>query len=111
MNRFRNLLTCSICALAAALPLGSQAQSPAPAAPAASAAPLAEGEVRRIDKEGGKVTIKHGVIQSLDMPPMTMVFTAQDKALLAPLQVGDKIRFSVVNEGGKYLVTQIQPMP
>ena len=45
-------------------------------------APLAEGEVRRVDKEGARVTIKHGEIRNLDMPPMTMVFQVRDKALL-----------------------------
>lgn len=71
---------------------------------------MAEGEVRKIDPDTGKVTLKHGPIKSLDMPPMTMVFNA-DKALLAPLKVGDKVRFKVVHEGGKYTVTSIQPSP
>ncbi len=81
------------------------------AASTAQAAPsseMAEGEVRKIDPDTGKVTLKHGPIKSLDMPPMTMVFNA-DKALLAPLKVGDKVRFKVVHEGSKYVVTSIQP--
>jgi len=81
----------------------------APASQAAApTADLAEGEVRKLDLDTGKVTLKHGPIQSLDMPPMTMVFNA-DKALLAPLKVGDKVWFQVVHEGGKYVVTTIQP--
>jgi hypothetical protein len=74
------------------------------------AEPLAEGEIRRLDPETGKLTIRHGEIRSLDMPPMTMVFTARDKAQLAGLKVGDRIRFAAVHEGGKYLVTDIQPI-
>lgn len=90
--------------------------APAAFAPAALASPatapeLAEGEVRRIDQETGKVTLRHGPIKNLDMPPMTMVFTASDPALLAPLKVGDKVRFQAVQEAGKYMVTDIQPRP
>jgi Cu(I)/Ag(I) efflux system periplasmic protein CusF len=103
-----------VCALASA-PLAwaqttdhsHRAASNAQAAPSAE---MAEGEVRRVDPDTGKVTLKHGPIKSLDMPPMTMVFNA-DKALLAPLKVGDKVRFKVVHEGGKYTVTSIQPSP
>ena len=72
-------------------------------------ADMADGEVRKLDLETGKVTLKHGEIKSLDMPPMTMVFSASDKAMLAPLKVGDKVRFKVVHEAGKYVVTDIQP--
>lgn len=72
-------------------------------------ADMADGEVRKLDLETGKVTLKHGEIKSLDMPPMTMIFSASDKAMLAPLKVGDKVRFKVVHEAGKYVVTDIQP--
>lgn len=74
-----------------------------------SGADLTEGEVRKIDLEASKVTLKHGDIKNLDMPPMTMVFIAADKALLAPLKVGDKVRFKAAHEAGKYVVTDIQP--
>lgn len=76
----------------------------------ASAAPeLSDGVVRKIDKEAGKLTIKHGPIRHLDMPPMSMVFTAGEKAMLDRVQVGDRIRFMVVDEGGKMVVTDIRP--
>jgi Cu/Ag efflux protein CusF len=94
------------------------AVAPAASAPATLAPPatapaqeLAEGEVRRIDQDTGKVTLRHGPIKNLDMPPMTMVFTASDPALLAPLKVGDKVRFQAVQEAGKYMVTDIQRRP
>ena len=64
---------------------------------------LSDGEVRKIDKETGKITIKH-----LDMPPMSMVFTAKDRTLLDKVKAGDKIRFMAVDEGGKLVVTYIQ---
>jgi Cu(I)/Ag(I) efflux system protein CusF len=74
------------------------------------AASMTTGEVRKIDKDAGKLTIKHGEIKSLDMPPMTMVFTAKDKAMLDTVKVGEKVRFMVVNENGKMVVTDIQPV-
>lgn len=67
----------------------------------------AEGEVRRIDKAGGKITIKHGEIKSLDMPPMTMVFRADPPSLLDKVQVGDKVSFEATKVGGTYTVTAI----
>ena len=72
---------------------------------------LTDGEVRKVDLDAGKVTIRHGEIKHLDMPGMTMVFTAKDKSLLANLKPGDKIKFLVVNEGGRFMVTAIEPAP
>ncbi|MCC7183859.1 MAG: copper-binding protein [Rhodocyclaceae bacterium] len=74
-------------------------------------AAMVDGEVRRIDGVAGKITIRHGDIRHLDMPAMTMVFTVSDKALLARVKAGDKIRFMVVREGGRMVVTEIQPVP
>ena len=70
---------------------------------------MADGEVRRIDNDQGKVTLKHGPIASLDMPGMTMVFIVKDKAMLDTLKAGDKIKFTVINDSGKYTVTEIVP--
>ena len=69
---------------------------------------LTDGEVKKIDLETGKVTIKHGEIKHMDMPGMTMVFTAKDKSLLTGIKAGDKVKFMVINEGGKMIVTDIQ---
>ncbi|MDX3905090.1 MAG: copper-binding protein [Pigmentiphaga sp.] len=71
----------------------------------------AQGEVRRVDLEGGRVTLRHGEIAGLDMPPMTMVFAVQDKRLLEGLKVGDQVAFRVVEHGGELLVTEIAPAP
>lgn len=76
---------------------------------AAQTASMTDGEIRKVDKEAGKVTIKHGEIKNLEMPGMTMVFTAKDKALLDKVKVGDKIRFMASHEDGKMMVTDIQP--
>ncbi len=79
------------------------------ASDAPTAAPMADGEIRKIDPATGKLTIKHGEIRNLDMPPMTMVFEVQDKTLLSSLKQGDRIRFSAVDRKGKLVVTAIEP--
>ncbi len=68
----------------------------------------ADGEVRRIDKSQAKITLKHGEIKSLDMPPMTMVFRVKDPKWLDRLAVGDKVRFKAVNDAGTFTVTEIE---
>lgn len=78
------------------------------AAPAALAADLTEGEVRKVDKEAKKLTIKHGEIRNLDMPPMTMVFQVKDGTLLDKVKAGDKIRFAAEKLDSGYVVTDIQ---
>lgn len=76
---------------------------------AAAAADMTEGEVRKVDKGAKKVTIKHGEIKNLDMPPMTMVFQVKDAAMLDAVKAGDKIRFAVEKSATGYVVTDIQP--
>ena len=74
-----------------------------------ASASMTDGEIKKVDQANGKVTIKHGEIKHMDMPGMTMVFTAKDKSLLSNVKPGDKVKFMVVNEGGKMVVTDIQP--
>jgi len=69
---------------------------------------MAEGEVRKIDKDNKKITLKHGEITSLDMPPMTMVFRVGDPSMLDGLQAGDKVNFKAAISGGTFVVTEIQ---
>ena len=95
--------------LALLAPLGVHADDKLQAgSTAATAADMTEGEVRKIDLDAGKVTLKHADIKSLDMPAMTMVFSVKDKALLDKLKTGDKVRFKAVNDAGKFTVTDIQ---
>lgn len=75
----------------------------------AAAPGMTDGEIRKIDKENGKVTIRHGEIKHLDMPPMSMVFNVKDKTMLDKVQVGEKIQFIVVQDAGKMVVTDIKP--
>ena len=74
-----------------------------------ASASMTDGEIKKVDQSTGKVTIKHGEIKHMDMPGMTMVFTAKDKSLLGKVKPGDKVKFMVVNEGGKMVVTDIHP--
>lgn len=71
-------------------------------------AALAEGEVRKVDKAARKLTIKHGPIQSLDMPAMTMVYRVKDPAMLDKLKAGDKVKFEAQHLGNTYTVTRIE---
>lgn len=76
------------------------------AAPAAGT--MTEGEVRKIDKEQGKITLKHGEIKNLDMAPMTMVFRVKDAAMLDKVKEGDKVGFTADKLGGQFTVTGIE---
>jgi len=70
---------------------------------------MSQGEIRKIDKDAGKLTIKHGEIKNLDMPPMTMVFRVKEPAMLERLKPGDKIRFSADKIDGVYTVVEVEP--
>ena len=82
----------------------------AASAPPASAE-MTDGEVRKIDREAGKLTLKHADIKSLDMPAMTMVFQVKDPAVLEQVKAGDKVKFEAQKLGGAYTVTSIQKAP
>jgi len=77
-------------------------------APAQNAAALSDGEVRKIDKDAKKITLRHGPIQNLDMPGMTMVFQVKEPAMLDKVKTGEKVKFRAEKEGGNYIVTQIE---
>ena len=102
----RNIaLTCML--LSFVVPAAAVDAHHEPAAKASSAA-LTEGEVRKVDKEAKKLTIRHGPITNLDMPAMTMVFQVKEPAMLEQVKTGDKIRFSADKISGAYIVTQIE---
>ncbi len=99
--------------LVALMSFGSVAQTTAPStiAPAASAAAvkdMAEAEVRKVDKDAKKVTLKHGPIKNLDMPSMTMVFQVRDAALFDKFAAGDKIMFTAEQLQGAYVMTGVE---
>lgn len=108
----KRTLSCLILALA--LPLGlptladmSHMSQGSGTSHAAMANAMSEGTVRKVDRAQGKVTIRHGELVNLDMPPMTMVFRVQDPAMLDQLKPGDTIQFRADRMNGMLTVTQI----
>jgi Cu/Ag efflux protein CusF len=111
-------ITISLLVLSASLSLGAgnlafaaNDNVPVPAASATSttkAAIMTDAEVRKIDKDAKKITLKHGEIKNLGMPAMTMVFQVKDEALLEKAKAGDKIKFSAEKIAGGYAVTAIE---
>ena len=77
--------------------------------PGAWAQSLIDGTITKVDTSAGKITIKHGPIKKFDMDDgMTMVFRAQDPAMLQAVKSGDKIKFDAENVNGQFVVTKIQ---
>ena len=111
MIAITRFLAISAMVLGTALPVGAFAQAATDTSKVPTtqmSASMTDGEVKKVDQDTGKVTIKHGEIKHIDMPGMTMVFTAKDKSLLTSIKPGEKIKFMVINEGGKMIVTDIQ---
>ena len=81
---------------------------PSAAADAAKTASLTEGEVRKVDKDARKLTIRHGALENLGMPAMTMVFQVKDPDMLEQVKAGDKIRFAADKPGGAFTVVQLE---
>ncbi|MDP2006643.1 MAG: copper-binding protein [Rubrivivax sp.] len=73
--------------------------------------PTAAGEITKLDKAGNRVTLKHGEIKNLDMPPMTMTFRVRDAKLLEGVAVGDRVRFVADRVDGQYTVTALTKAP
>lgn len=69
---------------------------------------LVDGQVTKVDEGAGKITIKHGPLKKFDMDAMTMVFRAQDPAMLKQVKAGDRIKFDVDKINGQLTVTKIQ---
>ncbi|MDP9928424.1 copper-binding protein [Variovorax paradoxus] len=112
MSKIRYSFMAAVAAFAfagAAEAQSSNADAPAVAQPAAS--DLTDGEIRKVDKDNKKLTIKHGPLKSLDMPSMTMVFAVSDESVLDKFQAGDKVRFDAGKMDGKIVVMRIEPAP
>ena len=119
--KFSTTTLVSATVLSASLSFSALAQTAAPNTAAAPASEgmaakkvdpkdMAEAEVRKIDKDAKKVTLKHGPIKNLDMPGMTMVFQVKDVALLDKFVVGEKIMFTAEQQQGAYVVTGAERM-
>jgi Cu(I)/Ag(I) efflux system periplasmic protein CusF len=106
MKKFINLvLLLSAAAAAPTIALAQAAVQPPAMTEKAEMKDAAQAEVRKIDKDAKKVTLKHGPIKNLDMPSMTMVFQVKDAALLEKIAVGDKIMFTAEQQQGAYVMT------
>jgi len=101
-----HLLTAALIAAAAFAHAQTTPGTSAPPAAAATAA-KADGEVRRIDKDAGKLTLKHGPIANLEMPGMAMVFRVADPKMLDGLKEGDHVRFAADRVNGAITITAI----
>lgn len=69
---------------------------------------MVEGEVKKIDKDAGKITLRHGDIVNLNMPAMTMVFRTKEAAMLDQVKVGDKVSFAAERVNGAVTIVQLQ---
>lgn len=69
---------------------------------------LADGEVKKVDKDAGKLTLRHGELKNLNMAPMTMVFRVKDAAMLDQVKVGDKVRFNADRVNGAVTILELQ---
>jgi Cu(I)/Ag(I) efflux system protein CusF len=104
----------TLVALLAAGPLAAQTPPQDPQGhhggqPQMAADEFIAGEVRRVDKDAQKVTLRHGPIPNLGMGDMTMVFRVADPKLLDGLKPGDKVRFRADRMGGQMTVTELVP--
>jgi Cu(I)/Ag(I) efflux system periplasmic protein CusF len=100
MNFLKTLIAAAAFAFSCAFSLAAIAQ--------AAASDMTEGEIRKVDKDAKKLTIKHGEIKNLDMPGMTMVFAVKDPAMVDIVKTGDKVKFKVEKINGALTVTAIE---
>ncbi len=68
-------------------------------------------EVRKIDLETARVTLRHEEIKSINMSAMTMPFYVRDPSMLQTIKVGDAVLFVVVREQGRLVITHLKPAP
>lgn len=107
MNMLVALISSAL--LGVAIPSSAQTSPPpAPVGAQSSVTPMVDGEVRKIDKDQGKITLKHAPITNLEMPGMTMVFRVKDPVMLDKVKEGDKVRFTADKVGGNITVISIE---
>lgn len=102
------LIACLLGSLAFSVQASDEHSGHKDHAAAQSTASMSQGEVRKIDAARQKITLRHGPIANIGMPPMTMVFDVKDAALLEGVAVGDKVGFVVEQQGSKFVVTELQ---
>jgi Cu/Ag efflux protein CusF len=98
--------------LVAASPVAFAQANVAPAGATSSGEPataLTHGEIRKVDRDAAKLTIRHEPLANLDMPAMTMVFRVTDPKMLDAVKQGDKVEFRAEKVGGQFTVTKLEP--
>lgn len=75
----------------------------------AKATSLTDGEVKNVNAKTGQLTLKHGPIVNMKMPPMTMAFPVQDPSTLSTLKEGSKVKFALENVNGVPTITSLVP--
>jgi len=108
MNKSLSLLAASLFLAAGSVFAGGDQGAKSEAA-AASTAEMVDGEVRKVDMDTKKITVKHGEMKNLQMPGMTMVFQVKDPAMLDKVKAGDKVKFQAEKVGGAFTVMSIEP--
>ena len=98
----------ALCLALTVMPVAAPATTHNVSTNAATDAALSQGEVRKVDKGAGKITIRHGPLANLEMPSMTMVFQVKDRAMLDQVKSGDKVKFVAEKIDGAFTVTRIE---
>jgi Cu(I)/Ag(I) efflux system periplasmic protein CusF len=70
---------------------------------------MTDGEIKKVDKGAGKLTIKHNELKNLGMPAMTMVFKVKDASMLDSVKSGDKVSFVAEKIGSQFTVVKLEP--
>ena len=80
------------------------------ASTSAAAATMVGAEVRKVDKDQGKMTLSHEPIPNLEMPKMTMVFRVKDVAFLDQVKAGERVKFAADRIDGQLTVVALEPV-
>jgi Cu/Ag efflux protein CusF len=110
MKRFVFVILATFAAVPAYTEAVQHAEKPGASNSSAHAgAGMSDGEVRRVDKDAKKITLRHGPLANLDMPAMTMVFQVSDPAMLEQVKIGDKVKFVAEKSDGAFTITKLEP--
>ena len=88
--------------------LAADTQSTQVSADSARSMQWVRAEIRKIDPENSKVTLRHEALTQLSMGAMTMVFRVDDVALLKQFAVGDRVKFIPDSRAGQLFVSDMK---
>ncbi|MBZ0105469.1 MAG: copper-binding protein [Sulfuricella denitrificans] len=91
------------------MPMMNEVQGAQPMNARPAMAGRSEGEIRKVDPAAGKLTIRHGPLENLGMPGMTMVFRVKDPEWLKQVKTGDRVKFVAERVNGTLTVTTLEP--